>query len=260
MSYLQRNEKNNKRGRFMRNAIFLVLILVLLSLIFPNFGSSLTRKAFYPLWAIKMKVLQGNSIETVLKSKNALIAENRRLEDLVVRGKLQMMTIEEMREENRDLREILNNLDTREAVNADILARPPISAYDTFVISAGRLSALETGQEVLAYGEVPVGEVAEVEERSALVRLYSAPGNSFQATLSKNSEPIELRGKGAGNFEAKVPKSIEVEKGDKILFGGTTKILGVVEEIESKEVDSFKTLYVKSPINIFKLKMVQVLL
>jgi cell shape-determining protein MreC len=258
MSYLLKN-RSEKKSSFFRNFLLIVFLGILLNSFFANPISSLTRNIFSPFWKIKEKVFRSDSLEGAFRTKKSIIAENERIEAELARAKLDLLSFDALQKENSEMRQALGALLNRESVWTNIIARPPVSLYDTFVV-AHQSNKLVLGQKALAYGAIPVGEVVEVGKNTALVRLYSASGNRFPVLLGGSSETVEIVGVGGGNFEIRVPKSVPIAVSDKIHLPGSTSVLGVVEAVEEQESDSFKTVFVRSPVNIFKITAVEILI
>ena len=55
---------------------------------------------------------------------------------------------------------------------AGVVARPPVSPYDTLVLAAGRVDGVEVGMEAFGAVGVPVGVVSSVLEDFSRVTLF----------------------------------------------------------------------------------------
>ncbi|HYF10110.1 MAG TPA: hypothetical protein VD967_00705, partial [Candidatus Paceibacterota bacterium] len=96
-------------------------------------------------------------------------------------------------------------------------------------------------------------------ERSALVKLLSAPGEE-QEVMIGSSTPAKAIGVGGGNFRILLPKGSAVAVGDPIVFPSISpRIFGKVEEIESDASDTFERVYFQSPVNLFELRWIEIL-
>jgi cell shape-determining protein MreC len=258
MNYLQRNRRENRNSRYMKGLVFGILLVLVFSFFFPNLGSGPFRYLVSPFWKGKTNVSE-EVVAPLFSTKRKLIAENESLKAELLAQRTSFLLFKELEDENERLREILSALSGRKSVLAEVLARPPVSLYDTFVINRGA-SQISVGQKVLAAGRIPIGEVVEVDQNTSLIRLNSSSGNRFQAVLQNSGEGVEVFGAGGGNYQIRVPKSVEVSVGESVLMQGRSELLGIVRSIEEKETDSFKVLFVQSPINIYKIKEVQVLI
>ena len=257
MNYLLKSKEENNKYRFFKISIYIIFVLILVSIIFPNASKSLVRRISSPFWFFKNNSLTGPGAEAFLHSREGLLSINEQLkaenEELLVKNSIVL----KLEEENLNMREILNTFAKQNLVYAEVLASPPVSFFDTIVIS-NNAEKIRSGAEVLSSGGVPIGRVLEASKTTALVKLYSSPGSSFQIVFDNNNDVIEIYGMGGGFFKVKIPKSIKVLEGDNVYFRGTSKLIGVVKEIDENPSDSFKEVFVQSSINIFQIKSVVV--
>ena len=99
----------------------------------------------------------------------------------------------------------------------------------------------------------------EVFKNSARATLFSFPGRSADVLIGDSGIITTAIGRGGGNFEAKLPREIEIEAGDPIVIPEIdSHIFAVVEDVVSKPTDSFQTIYFKNPVNISELEWVVV--
>lgn len=259
MNYLLRSKPPSGRQKFLRTAFIILVFLIALSIFAPNFFSNNLRRIASPFWSLKENFLKNTSLGANFKSKAALIAQNEELLARLREANASLAAYGLLEAENEEMRKALGALGDRRAVWAEVLVRPPISLYDTFVVKINT-SEVKPLLKVLAYGSTLIGEVSEVGESIALVRLYSAPGNQFEAILETSGEQVEVTGTGSGNFVFEVPKTINITLGEKVFFAGSKNVIGTARAIEEKPSDSFKTIHIKSPINLYQLKAVQILL
>ncbi len=146
-------------------------------------------------------------------------------------------------------------------VLAGVLQSPPGTPYDTLMVDAGSTLGVAVGQRVFA-GGIAIGEVDAVYSNSARVVLYSAPGRAYQALLTTQKGatiPISIDGQGAGSMQAQVPQGTEAAVGDTVVFVGVEGGLAAkVTGIAAQESESFKTLYLHVPVNLFELRLVYI--
>lgn len=147
---------------------------------------------------------------------------------------------------------------------AGVLMAPPASAYDTLVIDAGTAQGVAVGQNVSAGGSTIIGTVTDVSTDTARVTLLSAPGTSYDAlVISKGSGstlPISIAGQGGGSFSGQLPAGSAVAPGDSVVFAGVVgQFVAEVVAVDQRAGESFVTLYMHMPVNIFDLRFVQVI-
>jgi cell shape-determining protein MreC len=165
--------------------------------------------------------------------------------------------------ENVQLKARLGRTGEVRRIVAGVLLRPPATPYDTLVIDAGTAEGVTLQAVVSAGGSVVLGTVFEVYEHSSRVRLYSAPGESYDALLQygKNTEHIALvlKGQGGGSMHAEVPSGISVTVGDKAFLPGLAGGLSaVVTSIDQNEGASFTTVHFTLPVNLYTLRYIEV--
>jgi cell shape-determining protein MreC len=111
--------------------------------------------------------------------------------------------------------------------------------------------------QVLAYGDILLGYITEVFSSSSKVKLISFPDEETNAVLFSLNTPATVVGRGDGNFEIKIPKSIEANVGEKVAISGANPLLlGMIDKIEIQPSDPFQKLYFRFPFNIQELKKV----
>lgn len=259
MSYLLKSRRERGNNKFLKVVLIILSILLIFSFIFPKTIKFISSKIFYPFISARDNIFLSNSVISFFDAKADLKAENDRLREENSTLLARLSKVSKIEEENASLRETLNANNKREVVFAEVLSSPPVSFYDSLVIkNPGK--QIKLGSEVLAYGEVVIGEISDVTQSNALVRLYSSPGNYFQGVFGNNDESFEVVGMGGGFFKVKVPKSINVTIGENVYFKGTTKLVGVIKRAEENPSDSFKEVFIQSPVNVFRLKSVAVVI
>ncbi len=213
----------------------------------------------------------GNNVSTRIKnnihnisayfvSKNSLLSENDSLKNTIRDNEARMANYEALFNENEKLKEILLRKHGEQAMLlAGIISSPNQSPYDTLVIDAGESNGIKVGDKVFAYGDIPIGVVSEVIKNSAKVRLFSTSGEHLTAVLAGSDTFVELIGRGRGNFEAILPRDFELAEGTLALLPGVNPYtVAEVSSVISDPRDSYKKALLKSPINIFELKFVEI--
>jgi cell shape-determining protein MreC len=142
-----------------------------------------------------------------------------------------------------------------------VLMRPPGSPYDTLVIDVGESEGVATGDFASAGGTALIGSVSEVYQHTARIKLFSAPGERYDALLRLSGGgvvPLSIEGQGGGSMTAQAPLGTAVAVGDTALMPGIAGgVVATVSGVEKKE-DSFVTVYFQLSANIFMLRFVEV--
>lgn len=197
---------------------------------------------------------------STVRSKKSLISEVRALKEELGMASANLLIQKVYQRENEDLKALLGrSSDRKKNILSAVLVRPSVSPFDIIVIDIGKTSGVKVGDKVLYNGSLIIGTVSEVDIKSSKVKLFSSPGEKNIALIGPKSVQVEVEGFGAGSFVAKLPRDLEIKKGDEVIMPDiSTSILGFVQKIESGVADSFQEIIFKIPINLSELKWVEV--
>jgi rod shape-determining protein MreC len=252
---------NRKNTKIFRISILVVFLLIII------FSFSFTRNILFgigsPFWNLKKNINESflNNSE-ILKSKKSLISENNLLREQISKTEKDNLVLDLIKKENEELKNILNRKsDKNNYILSSVLIKPFLSAYDTLIIDVGSNCDIKVGSKVLADGIYFIGYVSEVYENTSKVILYSSYGEKMPVLIGQNNVEKEALGIGSGNFKVEMPRELDVKEGDNITIPSiSTNIFGIVEKIQFKATDSFQNVLFKSPVNIFELKWVEVVI
>lgn len=153
--------------------------------------------------------------------------------------------------ENKTLKEILGRSDTQKGILAHVITPPNRSIYDTMLVDAGAREHVVEGSIVYGLGNIALGKVVTVYEHSALVSLFSTSGVQTPGSVVGSGISFTLTGRGAGEYEVRMPRDIHFAAGDVIALQSThAKILAVVESVQADSRDPFSTIRAKAPLNL----------
>lgn len=265
MNYLlqSRGTENNSKRKFIKVVSSLVIIFLLCLLINTSLGHRAVFFVAKPFLYIN-KGFTGlfGSVVDNLRTKSAIIEENNNLIKKLGSYNSLVFINQVLEKENEDLKSLLGKKSMKvNTVVASVLSKPPHSMYDSLIIDAGQTDGVVIGDKVLVDGTVFVGEISEVYGNESKVKMYSSPQEKFFVIIGKSGIQAEAEGLGSGNFRVILPKEIGVEVGDSVSIPSITpNVFGLIEKIDSKGNDSFQTLLFKTPINLFELKWVEVVL
>jgi len=124
-----------------------------------------------------------------------------------------------------------------------VIARPPLSPYDTLLIDTGRKEGIKAGAPVWWPPGIYLGEVREVRERSALVSLVSAPNRHHIGRIENVT--VETVGQGGGKIKAVVPKKLSVSTSSEVVSDRYGFVYGSVAAIQPGAVSSQKKLLIQ---------------
>lgn len=230
--------------------VVVVVLVVSAALLWRSGSSALLWKVLAPVMAVRNATdhTQVAALRAELASTSALVADRTVLkaENAMLKARLGRAAFE------------------GQLLLAGVLMAPPASAYDTLVIDVGSAQGVMVGQNVSAGGNTILGTVTDVSSDTAHVTLLSAPGTTHDAlVMSKESGstlPISIAGQGGGSFSGQLPAGSAVEPGDSVVFAGVAgQFVAQVVAVDQKPGESFVTLYMHMPVNIFELRFVEVI-
>ena len=267
MIYLKPSNRRWKKIRQPAELARVALILLALIILFvfnahpPEFLRPVTVALATPFW--QAQDLAANIFQAAVlpfTDKKKLLEENAALKLELVKKNLALLALEDLAVENQEFKE-LGGRQLKEAfVLAAILNRPPVSAYDTFIIDAGSDEGIAVGDIVVVEKNSVIGEVSSVAKNSAMISLYSTPNRETLVAVGLERAEAPARGRGAGNFEVRLPKGVAAETGDTIVIPSINhRLLGFVSKIETGPNDPLQTILFSLPINLNTLRFVMIL-
>ena len=257
--------KNNKAGSGKKKYFFFLAVIVVIVLFYFKATFFLTEPLNYvarPMWWFKNYSSEiFSDTVNLFKTKASLVEENKKLKQELNYFSPGILLNQLLIKENNELKKILGrNNDDQEIVLANVLAKPNLSPYDSLIIDAGKVEGLNKGDKVFVNNAV-IGEITDVYLKTANVRLYSFPDEILDVAVGFNKILGTAKGKGGGNFEMKFPHGVAISKGDVVVLPEMELfILGIVESILITPEDPLQTILFKTPVNIFELRWVQILL
>jgi len=214
-------------------AVFVLIPLLIMHLILLSFqisdpaGMLLIRK-----WvlAVQSPFINGSSqISAVVRSLwtdyielHGAREENRQLQETIRQLSLQQKQMEEIRQENIRLRQLLsiNELSPIETVGARVVARTPDFLSNLLYINQGQGDGIVVNSPVMS-GLGIVGRVVLVSNQNSQVQLITNPDASVGAMLERTRLPGVLRGSGNSLLEMNYISATEqVETGDMVVTSG----------------------------------------
>jgi cell shape-determining protein MreC len=234
-----------------------VLLILAFKLILPGTFVAMAT----PLWKTGTGLDAGvGSVFAGFSSKQTLEAQNTALTSQIasLMNQNQVLTARA-----QDLTKLLGAQQTTTTagsmVIAGVLARPPVTAYDTIVVGSGLSEGVSTGAEVFGTGGIPLGTVQSVTAHTAVVSLLSTAGKSTSGWVGEARTPITILGRGAGSFTATLPKALAPTTGDTIYMPGPGAIpIGTVKLVSSDLSSPSVDLQITPFVNLFSLTWVQI--
>lgn len=232
-------------------ALALVALLVVLRLVFPGAFLSVTmpivragngiasgfhvvRSSFAQVAAVTLEK------ERLTEENQALAAENRALADHVASLTLLLGDVRPVSQPS--------------GIVVGVVARPPVSPYDSLVVASGSADGVAEGMEAFGNGGIPVGTVTSVSQSFSRVTLFTAPGVTLEAWVGTNHTPLTLHGAGAGAFSAEALRAAGIAEGQAVYAPGPGALpLGVVKSVTGDPAAPTVSVHIAPAVNPFTL-------
>lgn len=190
-------------------------------------------------------------------SRRALVAKVTELQTTLDANTVRIDTVTLLENENSQLKSEFGREQKSSGILAHVLTVPNRSFYDTFVIDAGSVEGVRVDQQVYAFNVIALGVVSSVADHSAVVTLFSAAGRETSGTAVGSDVAVTLIGRGAGEYEVRMPRDVHFEIGSSIALQSIyPAVLATVQKIMTDPRDPFQRLLAKAPINLTALKWV----
>ncbi len=173
--------------------------------------------------------------EYALLPKAVLIERLRTAEDALQNTRYQSVFYEAQARELADLRTEVRARALDAHMTARVLAVPPRSHYDSILLLAGEEDGVAPSDIAMVEG-VALGAVTELRPYTSLVELYSMPGTERDAKIGDAT--VVVYGVGGGALETRVPDELPVVVGESVLDPYTGYVIGVVQSVEKREIDT----------------------
>jgi rod shape-determining protein MreC len=234
-----------------RNFLFIILVIFFLLIIFFAPARNVVVKFFV---AVSRPLLNLNK-----KDDEVSVLKNR-----VAELESKILLLEPLKKENEELKTIMSNAPAeKKYILGAIISRPPQSPYDVLIIDAGSDNEVKQGMKATAFSNILLGYVTDVFPKASKIKLVSFPGEETNALVESVSLGTKISvlaiGRGGGDMEIKIPSSLEVHAGDRIMAPGTYPLmLGIVERAEINLSDPFQKIFFRLPLNLQELKYVMI--
>jgi len=116
---------------------------------------------------------------------------------------------------------------------ADVVARPPVSPYDTLVLAQGARAGVVLGMEAFGASGAPLGIVSDVSQDFSHVLLFSSPDVRTAGWVGSQSVPVTIVGAGGGALQVSLARSANIAVGDTVYVPGPGMLpLGIVGRVD----------------------------
>lgn len=253
MNYLLRTNRKrqwSKGARVSATALSLFLILFFWTFFFPTTPKRILVNLGIPLWkAEDASVGFFSSLGGYFKEKEGLYTENQRLRAELEASEIRTAAHDLVVAENSSLKEAFGRVDKSNTYFAYVLQTPGFAPFDYLLIDQGSEQGIQVGMTVGISDNSPIGTIVSVDKNTSTAKLYSSPDNEIEAFLESDRVPVKVQGAGSGTYELLVPKDAKAKEGDKIFIPGSAhSLLAIIDSIESKDAETFKKLYARTPV------------
>lgn len=242
------NKRKTHKRVLLGSGVFLVLIVVIVAA--PSvFG-------VFAQW-IGISSWWEESVAAALTSRKELVEENQSLRALVARAETTQELASFYQGQYQEMYQHYTGLDESVVTGAEVLLRPPYSAYDYLVLNAGSLDGVVRDQFVVAEGQYVVGYIDAVTPGYSRVALFSAPREEVLVSVEGNLYPA--RGQGGGVSYIRLPRSFTDSTEQVVRMPGAGPYtMGLLETASFRPQDSYVTGVLTMPVNLFALERVSV--
>lgn len=266
MTKIYRQNKNvfasrSESGNFVKKWIFIFVVLVFLAVTnknVKNFTVKTVVVSASPIFKLA-RITSGvkENIISLFKNKEGMNTELVDLKDKNEKLENELILLDYIKMENEELKTMFSRSDKKSYILGYIISRPPKSPYDMIVADAGSNDGVALGMKVVAHSDALIGYVAEVFPDTSKIKLLSFTGEEVSLIMENAKISAIGFGLGGGNIEIKIPSSVIVNIGDKILTDGSSHyLLGVVDKIETDLTNPFQKIIFRMPINLNELQMI----
>jgi hypothetical protein len=167
-------------------------------------------------------------------------------------------TILRLTHENEEFRALLG--DTKEKyIAAGVIARPPYSPYDSFVLDKGTEDGITEGATVYHTSEYAIGYVLHAYSESSVVALFSSPGIESTVYVYGPDIYATAYGEGGGVIRISVPQGVILAMGNIVVLPTLdTGILGTIGAVTSVPTQPEQHAYLSFPISMQSIRIVGV--
>jgi len=253
-----KKEKKMAKKSIFFVVVFLLIVFTVFPSVFREFSSSANNVSI-PLLNVKGQTTGGISgFFALFRSKESLYNQNLTLSEKVSDLEQKLSGYDFLIQENLELKNIFFQK-TEGYIFARVIARPNVTAYDTFLIDAGKSAGIKKGTKVFSGDTAIIGIIEEVYANSSKARLFSTAGQITHVLMGPDSIPLELRGMGGGSFTADVPNGVDIQEGDTALLAERPDfVVAYAVSKEKTDTGSFQKFHLESLAGIFNLKYIKV--
>ncbi len=186
----------------------------------------------------------GATIPVFIRSRIELQDRIQELEQKIASQNGMDATLNYISLENEELRGLLGGTSVSRIV-AGVIARPPLTPYDTVVLDRGSEDGIVLHAPVFHDGGTAIGYVKSVSGHTSFVTLFSSPGVKTTVYVFGSQIFTTAYGEGGGVVRLSVPQGIVLEEGSPVILPTLDSgVLGTISEIQSISTEPEQHAYV----------------
>ena len=220
--------------------------LLISFLLVPTLFQILGTTVMYPVHITRVWLAEStDSLPSYLREKKSLIEEINSLEQqLAERGGVRV-SLELVRSENQQLRELLNLPDNEKRHLARVVSRPESLPYDVLQIDAGGRDGIIMNAPVYHGAGQVMGFVSYVAPYYSLVTLVTSPGQKGTAFVFGPNVYARTEGMGGGILRVRIPQGVPVAKDDVVVLpSAVSGYYGRISHVETRPTEPQQYAYV----------------
>lgn len=264
--------KNDKTSGKKTKILILFICIILILFFFRDVINNVVDEAGTVFFPIQRTIYNtGNYFKETsyaVTEYKRILEENRKLKNENVKLDMAIEFNKTLAEENKRLQELLKMKETvaLDLKVAKVNFRSPSNLYERFYINLGTKDGMQKNMIVLA-GKTLVGKIGKVYEDYSLVDMVT--GENFNLSVLTESQMLGIakgsdEGSGELYFE---PNTFEntLQLGEKVYTSGISEIypkglyVGYISEIDQDESQIFRSIKIKTDLDILNLNEVLVI-
>lgn len=200
----------------------------------------------------------GSSLPVLLRDRNELIDQIRRLETQIQTEQGTESTIRRLEFENKQFRELLGAI-PENRVLARVAARPPQLPYDVLMLDRGSVHGITVGAPVFSGRDTVIGLVSQVTPRASYVTLVSDPEVFVTVFVVGPNIFTVAEGMGNGVLRVRVPQGVALGVSDVVLLPAVDAgVLGSITEVVTTPTNPERHGYITFPHSLQSMQYVSV--
>jgi len=242
-----------------RNALLLTVAAILVVFLFRGALGNIFSGTAGSVLSLRQYLSNSSAtLPTYFRDRSELLFLIQDLKETIGAQSGSTATILRLTSENDEFRALLGNTKD-EYIAAGVIARPPYSPYDTFVLDKGTEDGIKEGAVVYHTSDYAIGYVLHAYSKSSVVALFSSPGIESTVYVYGPDIYATAYGEGGGIIRISVPQGVTLAEGNVVVLPTLdTGILGTIGSITSVPTQPEQHAYLSFPLSMQSIRIVGV--